>query len=194
MKKTKLVELLTCLSAAELQQLKKFVQSPYFNQRREVVALLDFLTPFLKANRPVPGKEKAFKAIFGDKPYDDHRIRMSISFLFKLAKQFLVVQHSLTDTPAYQLQLSGELRKRKLNTLANAEYQQTGKAIQQQAYRNADHQQQQYLFLLDQYRFQVEHRPAAAQMLQQLSDPARPHLPEPETVAGLLYAFPSYRI
>ena len=43
MENTRLLQLLRTFSDTEIRGLKKFVRSPFFNQRREVIDLLDFL-------------------------------------------------------------------------------------------------------------------------------------------------------
>lgn len=169
MENTRLLKLLRTFSDAELRALKKFVRSPYFNQRREVIGLLDFLEKPLKTNRPAPGKEEAFTAVFGKAQFDDHRIRMAMSFLFQLANQFLAVQGFLNDTPGIRLSLASLLRQRKLPDHAAQARVEAATALLGRPLRNAEFQQQHYQFLLEKYRSEVEINPTGPLPLQELS-------------------------
>lgn len=169
MENTRLLKLLRTFSDAELRALKKFVRSPYFNQRREVIGLLDFLEKPLKTGRPAPEKELAFAAVFGKEQFDDHRIRMTISFLFQLANQFLAVADFLDDTPQLLLRQAALLRQRKLPDHAAQARVDTASALLGRPLRNADFQQQHYQFLLEKYRAEVETNPTGPLPLQELS-------------------------
>ena len=170
MENTRLLQLLRTFSAEELRGLKKFVRSPFFNQRREVIVLLDCLEKPLKTGRPAPGKEQAFAAVFGNQPFDDHRVRMAMSFLFQLTGQFLAVQGFLADKPDFNLRLTGLLRQRKLPTHAQQAHDDAAAGLERRPIRNADFQQQQYQFLLEKYRSEVAARPTGPLPLQDLSN------------------------
>ncbi|MBK9338121.1 MAG: hypothetical protein IPM98_16870 [Lewinellaceae bacterium] len=170
MENTRLLQLLRTFSDAELRALKKFVRSPYFNQRREVIDLLDFLEKPLKSKRPAPEKERAFAAIFGKDQFDDHRIRMAMSFLFQLASQFLSVQDFVGDTSQLRLRQAGLLRQRKLQDHARQTLMESATALLSRPQRNADFHQQHYQFLLEKYRAEAEINPTGPLPLQELSN------------------------
>lgn len=169
MENTRLLKLLRTFSDAELRALKKFVRSPYFNQRREVVDLLDFLEKPLKNKQPAPGKEQAFAAVFGKDHFDDHRIRMAMSFLFQQANQFLAVQDFQNDDAGVRLRQAILLRQRKLSDQADQARVDTAAALLGQPLRNADFQERHYQFLLEKYRAEVEFNPTGPLPLQELS-------------------------
>ncbi|MCC6459250.1 MAG: hypothetical protein IT260_02190 [Saprospiraceae bacterium] len=170
MENSRLLKLLRSFSPEELRGLKKFVQSPYFNQRREVVALFEWLEKPLKTERPVPDKEVAFRAVFGDLPFDDHRIRMAMSFLFQLSTQFLSIQDFQADAPAAKLRLAALLRQRKLHDQAEQQRIDSAAELLRRPLRNADFHQQHYQFLLEKYSAEVALRPNGPLPLQELSD------------------------
>lgn len=170
MEKTRLLQLLRTFSGTEFRELKKFVRSPYFNQRREVIALFDFLEKPLKTGKPAPEKEEAFRAVFDSTEFDDHRIRMAMSFLFQVAGQFLAVQGFLAEKPRVNLELAGHLRQRKLQDHASQARVESAAGLLGQPRRNADFHQQHYLFLLEKYRVEAETNPTDPLPLQQLSD------------------------
>lgn len=170
MENSRLVQLLRSFSPEDLRDFKKFVRSPFFNQRTEVVNLLDWLEKPLKNGQPVPGKPEAFEAVFGNRNFDDHRIRMSMSFLFQAACQFLATNDFLHDQSQFQLRLATQLRERKLSDLARQARQAGEKKLQQQHQRNADFHLQQYQFILENYRAELENSQMGTLPLQALSD------------------------
>src|SRR5262245_57631376 len=114
MEKSRLLHLLRTLSREEMRGLKKFVRNPLFNQRSEVPALLDVLEKSLKTGRILPGKEQAYRQIFGKEEHNDHRVRMAMSFLYQLTGQFLAVQDFLKNKPLYHRRLASIFRQRQL--------------------------------------------------------------------------------
>ncbi len=172
MENTRLLRLLRVFSAAELRRLKKFTRSPYFNQRPEVEALLGWLEPFLKSGKPATDKAAAFTAVFGDKGFDDHRLRMAASFLLQTAQQFLLVDEFLHNPgPAtHALRLAEAFRRRKLDDLARLQQHAAAENLERQALCNAEAQEQHYQFFLEQYRAGMEARDKSELPLQALSD------------------------
>ncbi len=170
MENTRLLQLLRTFSPEERKAFKKFVRSPFFNQREEVIRLLDWLEGALKTGQVIPDKKQAFRAVFGAQPFDDHRIRMAMSFLLRQANRFLAVQDFMADPAQYQLRLSGDLRRRKLPEHARLAHTNSGDALHRQPLRHAEFQQQRYEFLLEKYRWEVDQQPAALLSLQELSD------------------------
>lgn len=118
MEKSRLLRLLRTFSPTELRDLEKFAQAGLTKQRPEVAALLAVLSKSLRHGRPVPDKETAFRQIFHREGYDDHRVRLAMSGLYRLAGQFLAVQDFLADAPAAPLRLAQVLRHRRWREVA----------------------------------------------------------------------------
>ncbi len=109
MQKTKLARLLRLFSAAELERLRLFAQSPFFNTNTNIIALLDFLLPFAPAfDHDDMNVGRAYSAIFGHHTRHEAAqasITKLASKLTQLAKQFIAQQSLLADdfdTAAYQ--------------------------------------------------------------------------------------------
>lgn len=170
MEKSRLLKLLRTLSPEELRGLKKFVHTPFFNQRTEVAALLDLLEKSLKKNTPAPEKRDAFVQMFGKADYDDHRIRMAMSFLYQIAGQFLTVSEFLADKQQYHIRLANIFRKRQLPDAFTGAWQEADKAQYDKPYRNADFFEERYRMLLEKYRFEVETQSTEHLDFQELSD------------------------
>jgi hypothetical protein len=170
MEKSRLLKLLRTLSPEELRGLKKFVHTPFFNQRTEVAALLDLLEKSLKKNSPAPEKRDAFLHLFGNAVYDDHRIRMAMSFLYQITGQFLTVSEFLADKQQYHIRLANIFRKRQLPDAFTGAWQEADKTQYDKPYRNADFFEERYRMLLEKYRFEVETQSTEHLDFQELSD------------------------
>jgi len=156
MEKSRLVRLLRSFSPAELRGLRRFAQSSLAGQRPEVGALLDLLIKPLREGRPMPDKKTAFEGIFQLKTYDDHRVRLAMSGLYKLAGQFLAVRDLLDDVPAGQLRLAQVLRHRRLPEAARAAYGESSAAQARRPWRNADFYEEYYRCSLERHRFELD--------------------------------------
>lgn len=93
MNSTKLTALLTSLNLGELEDLRRFVNSPYYNSDPDLARLLDVLLlhhpDFSSADLT---RKSIFKQLFPHEPFDDKRLRYLFSWLNKLAERFLALQ------------------------------------------------------------------------------------------------------
>ena len=67
-----------------MRELQKFVRSPYFNQREDVILLFDWIHKSLNGKVPNLSKEKVFFEIFPNKKYNDVLMRQMMSYLYKI--------------------------------------------------------------------------------------------------------------
>ncbi|HPI05284.1 MAG TPA: hypothetical protein PLM41_02815 [Saprospiraceae bacterium] len=170
MENTRLLKLLRTLSKTELQGLKKFVRTPFFNQRSEVPALLDWLLASLKNDRAAFDKTLAYKQVFDSENYDDHRVRMAMSFLYQITGQYLAVQSFLNNGVAYRKQLAAVFRERRLPEQAEKVCNEAIDLQQQISLRNADFMEERYQLLLEKHRLNVEIQRVDQEDLQAQSD------------------------
>jgi hypothetical protein len=170
MQNTRLLRLLQSCTKEEWASLRKFVRSPYFNNRTEVEQLLEILLQYLKKGQEIPERAQLFKKIYPNTPFDDHRLRLAMSFLYQNLCQFLVVQRLLKDEVLMKKELATLLQQRQLNergekVLASAHTQQ-----QTHPLRNADFLEEKYQLSLAQYRAEVNTHQAVRSDLQLLSE------------------------
>ncbi|MBP8240114.1 MAG: hypothetical protein KAX50_09140 [Saprospiraceae bacterium] len=170
MKNTRLWQLLQTLSPEERQGLKKFAESPFFNQRPEASRLLDVLLLSLKKGRATPGKEQVFQQVFDGRPFEDHRLRMAISFAYQLVRRYLTVQDFLEDEVQLAIRESEVLRRRKLYALSRHCLDSARNALDGQTVRNADFFDQEYRLLLEECRLEMTRPSAQPEQLQALSE------------------------
>lgn len=112
MEDNKLLALLKTFKPNELARLDDFVQSPYHNKNRHVLALWQYLEQRLKDAELVMDKAGAFAAMMPHKPFDDLKLRHVTSMLLKLVEDFMTVEKS-TDNER-RLKLLSAYRERKL--------------------------------------------------------------------------------
>lgn len=114
MKNSLLLEALETLDKKERRAFARFVQSPFFNQREDVVRLYDYLSECLWEHRVIPDKEQAFARLFGEAEYDDHRMRVLMSFLLKLLEQYFQYETQTENEAENGLALARAYRRRRL--------------------------------------------------------------------------------
>jgi len=88
MRSSKLLTLLDVLSSKEKKALKKFVLSPYFNENKTLIKLLDEISTNSSA-----GKAEIWKKVRPNIPYNDVLFRRMCSDLMRLVNEFITVEH-----------------------------------------------------------------------------------------------------
>ncbi|HNM25829.1 MAG TPA: hypothetical protein PKL15_10380, partial [Saprospiraceae bacterium] len=170
MENSRLLRLLRSFSPVELRNFKKFLGTPFFNQRREALALFDLLEKTLKTGQDAPEKQAAYRRIFGAGAPDDHRVRLAMSHLYKLAARFLAIQDFLDDTPAVQRRVARAFQNRRLPEMARLALAEAEEARLRQPLRNVDFYEEQYRTALEVNRIAVAGQLTDAIDFQQLSN------------------------
>src|SRR5690349_16160889 len=99
--------LIQSFSPVELRDVRRFLHSPFFNQRQDLIQLFEWICA-----TPEPVKETAWRELFGELPYDDQKLRLLLSYLHKLLEKYLIVKESTADELANQVTLAVAYRKR----------------------------------------------------------------------------------
>lgn len=105
---SKLITLLKTFNKYELNRLRKYVESPFFNENQLLVDLFDVIDNFLRSSRTELEQKVVWKKIFDKKPYNDTKFRRLCSDLNKLAQDFLAIEDFKNQPLAfesYQLRL-----------------------------------------------------------------------------------------
>jgi hypothetical protein len=86
----KIQEILADFSVYELNRLRKYVASPFFNEKSAVLVFLDCILPYLKQkNKDFPTKSDIWQAINPETTYNDTHFRRISSDLVQLTLDFL---------------------------------------------------------------------------------------------------------
>ena len=170
MENSRLVQLLRTLQKQEISEMKKVLASPFFNHRKDVASLFHFLIKYLKKGIATPTKEDAFEVVYPNEKYDDHRIRLVMSLLFKLTCKYLTYKEFTNDEVATQMQLTALFRKRNLHGHFDATWKTLSENHERQPIRNANYFNRKYQFSLEKYRSDYNLRNVDSHFLQGLSN------------------------
>lgn len=90
MHNSKLIELLSTFSSSELRAFKDFVGSPFFNKNEELVLFYNYLKKYAPSF-PIKKIRRTYvyAALFNGQKYDEKHLNYLMSFLLKLAEQFI---------------------------------------------------------------------------------------------------------
>ncbi len=170
MQDSRLIALLRTLSRPEQRELRKVAASPFFNQRQDVPALLELLLDCINEEKPLPDKAEAHHQLYPDLPFDDHRMRMAMSFLMKIAEQYLAHKAFFADEAKVKTKLAETYRQRGLSkhfdrVVREAQEVQAGSPL-----RNAESFTDDYHVQMEQYRFAATASRTSAHNLQAITD------------------------
>lgn len=115
MQKSQLVQLFLSFSREEKIACRKFVHSSYHNQREDVRFLYDYMGKNYAKNWQLLRKEAVFAALFPDQPFDDKRMRYTMSFLLKCLENFLIQQAQEKRGGERDLLLAQAYQEKQLN-------------------------------------------------------------------------------
>ncbi len=85
------------MSVYRRNRLRKFLLSPYHNQREDVVALFEHIDRRLGENWVLLQKKPTFRAVYPGQDYDEQQLRYLMSFLLKAIEQFLIAEQVNED-------------------------------------------------------------------------------------------------
>ncbi len=149
MEKSALLMLARSFSPIEAREVRKFLLSPFFNQRQDVLLLFEHLAGTVETT-----KNSAWISVFGkDTPFEEQKLRLLMSYLQGLLEQYLAVKEMLSDKVNTQLHLATAYRKRKMSAAFERHSKILSKTIDTQPLRNAAYHEQ--LYLLDWESHQV---------------------------------------
>ena len=114
MQKSKLVTVFKKIDKKDLRDFKKWVQSPIHNEHKDVSKLFDFLFTRYQLNATTLKKERAWKYLYQNKPYDDLRMRHIMSSSLKVLEEFVSYKMVKNISFEHEKKLVKAYRDRKL--------------------------------------------------------------------------------
>ena len=166
MKKSKLIQIIKHLNGSDIRALKKFLRSPFFNQRQDVIDLFDYLA---NSNSLLDVKT-VFKNVYPDQSFNLTKLRLVMSYLFRLIEKYFAVTEFLEQEENRKIQIARAYRKRNLPRQVQRVIKEGISALQKTENRNADWYN--YSFQMQFERFQLESAdtPTGELNRQELSD------------------------
>lgn len=115
MRKTRLIEVLRSFDKKELRELKKWLSSPFHNQREDVRQLYAYLIDGKRLHKDhLIEKEKIFAVLFPEEAFDDAKMRQVAYFFMKAMESYLVFASSIEDDLEYRIRLARIYNEREL--------------------------------------------------------------------------------
>jgi len=137
MQKTNLILFLKRFSKRDWREFRKFVQSPYFNQREDVVQLFTYLEPAIKKLALSDlDRRKVFKAVYPKEAFTEKRLRHTTSVLLKLVKKYFIQLELENDTISSQQYFYKSLRERDLPVFFEKEWSTANVLLEKESRRD----------------------------------------------------------
>lgn len=107
MESSHLRQLISAFNSLERKDIRRFLESPYFNQRRDLVLLFDWF-----CRTATPEKESAKQHLFGAGEVPDQELRLRMSYLSRLIERYLAQKEfEALDTEVKLRALTGMRRR-----------------------------------------------------------------------------------
>jgi hypothetical protein len=164
---TNLSQLVRSFSPVELRDVRRFLRSPFFNQRQDLIDFFEWLCV-----TPDPNKETAWFQLFGEAPYDDQKLRLHCSYLNRLLEKYLVVKESTSNELHNQVTLAVAFRKRNNHEQFERVRKSLEKTLESQPLRNAYYHETRYELLWESHQHNYTQNPTDASQLRELSNTA----------------------
>lgn len=168
MENSALIRLVSAFSPVERREVHKFLSSPFFNTRRDVIALFDYL-----AVADSLDKKAAWQAVFGAaeaENYEDQRFRLLMAYLNGLLEQYVAIKEMTADRAVQQLHLAVGYRKRRLTEGFERARKALEKTLTTQPLRNAGYHELQHRLLWETHQVIYPQNPTDISRLRQLSE------------------------
>jgi len=147
MESSKLIELLKTFTKTEIKLLADFLNSPYFNKSKEVISFFNYLKRFAP-HFPLKRieRETVYKALYGDRTYNEFHLNRVMSNLLKQAERFIGQQKYESTKGVASYYVLSSFIDRDLNKHFEYNFKCSQEKLEQSPQRNADYYYQKYLF------------------------------------------------
>ena len=166
---SQLLKVFNTFSQKEKKELRKFVRSPIYNLRQDIITLTDYLE---KAdNNPHQLlRERAFAAVFPNQNFQYSELRHLMSYTLKVFKDFLMYKELGVEPMEKRVLLCRALRKRNLDKMFAKERRLSQEFQQNQPYRNTNFHYYNYLLESEEYQFRHQQSRSSQSNLEILSN------------------------
>lgn len=147
MKNNSFIKVYSLLNKKQRQRFDKFVQSPYFNQQKELIELTNYLMTIESDDTSVFERTRLWKSVWPDRPYHLPKLRYYLSDLMKLMRRFLLLEKE-RNVFEEQFELSRVVREMDGGKWYQKEWSTTNNRLGELATRDANyfHYTYQYFF------------------------------------------------
>ena len=139
MEKSQLAQMVQTFSEPEKKEIKRFLESPFFNRREDVVFLFDWF-----CRETEPHKVTAKTILFGESETDDQELRLRMTYLMRHLEEYVAVKTFLAGQWDSRVYLAAGLRRRGMAQPFLRTKKSLEKKLEAQTVRDADFFQWQY--------------------------------------------------
>ena len=166
MKKSDLFQLVRSFSPIELREVRKFLASPFFNQREDLILLFEYLT-----ENGEPTKEGASGVCLPKKERKDgQKLRLLMSYLLRLLEQYLSLKQVMGNDLDNRLSLTLAYQARDMPEAFDRHVKRLESALEKQPLRDAHFHQIQTRLQWEKYQNETARNPADAAPLRRLAE------------------------
>ncbi len=145
MQNSKLIDLFKTFEKEDWRWFRKFLLSPYFNSREELVPFFDYLRKQAPDfNEKAIRKEKVFKKLYPKETYDEKQISYTMNFLLSQAERFLAQKEFESKPPLINNLLQKSLVDRQLDKHYKYQYEKSKNILLERRIENIDFYLYQY--------------------------------------------------
>jgi len=150
MQNTLAYQLLRTFSKQDIREARKWLASPYHNQREDLLLLFEQLAAAAPEGQPF-SREQAWAALHPNQTYDDQQLRLHLSYLYRCLEGFLQ-QREIEQAPWRQQHLLlAAYRKRGLDSHFQKAYRKLHKQQQAQTQRPPEYHLARYWLEQERY-------------------------------------------
>ena len=159
MQNSQLIAVLKTFSKKEVREFRKWLLSPFHNQRKDVIDLFEYFqrNDHLEKEH-LQAKSRIYPKIFGKEAFDDAKIRQTMHFLQKQIDDYLTYKELTNDDTTCKIALLSQYRKKQLDKHSQKLINTISKIQGNQPYRDANYLWSEYLSQKEAYLFLSEQR------------------------------------
>lgn len=152
-----LVTLIRAIPASAHRDIRKFLQSPFFTTRTDMLPLFDRI-----AEGPVGDKAAFWLALYPSTPFDDQQLRLLMSYLHKLMETYVSFSEWASDEVGQRVSLAVGYRKRGMTTQFSKARNAAEKCVDKRPLRDGEYHQIRYQLMWEEYALQTVQNPTDA--------------------------------
>ncbi|MFZ4478091.1 MAG: hypothetical protein ACOYPR_23055, partial [Saprospiraceae bacterium] len=134
MQKSQLAQLIQSFSGQEKREILKFLRSPYFNVREDVIQLFDWF-----CTEKTPDKERAKAQLSDADPLSDQALQLRMTYLMRLLEQYLAQKEFDGNEIQQNISVAISLRKRGLLVPFERQKKWVQKSLESQPMRDVQY-------------------------------------------------------
>ncbi|MBK7936965.1 MAG: hypothetical protein IPJ82_07630 [Lewinellaceae bacterium] len=147
------------LSAWELKNFRKWLQSPFHNARPELAGLFDYLVRCIRDDE-APAPETAFHTVFAGQVFDEKKLRHALSWLMAQVRAFFTWQELQSDGNQRNVYAARSFRKRNLEAGLRQVMREAKTETARQAPYSAESQLADFYLNFEQYQWDIDQKRA----------------------------------